>query len=98
MVTELTPNEQRVALMVDTLTRREGDVLTFEVMDKADPTQRESNIVFVATCSCGLPPERSDTPYCTCGAAGQAQTLTADLRKQYATQLDLTGRLRSVVQ
>ncbi len=82
------------AFYVDTLTRREGDTVTFEVMDKLDPEQRESSVIRVEACSCGLTPERTDIPYCECGAADKASTLTADIRRQYATQIDLTGQVR----
>lgn len=88
--------DEYVATMVDTLTRREGDDVTFEVMDKLDPTQLPSRVILVEPCSCNLTPERTDVPYCTCGAAERASALTVDLRRQYATQLDLTGAVRTV--
>lgn len=82
------------AFKVDTLTRREGDEVAFGVMDNLDPTQRESSVLFWMPCSCALTPEQSDVPYCSCGAAGRAVAVTADLRRQYATQIDLTGSVR----
>lgn len=84
-----------VAFLVDTLTRREGDVVTFEVMDKLDPVQRDSSVVLVESCSCNLTPERTDIPYCSCGAAEHAVARTADLRRQYATKIELRGAVRA---
>ncbi len=86
-----------VAQMVDAQVRVEGADVWFEVQDKLDPRQLSSRIIFHEPCTCGLDGEHADFPHCQCGAATQALELSDTLRKAYATQIDLHGRVRSVV-
>lgn len=60
-----------VAYMVFDQVRTEGDVTTYEVVDRLDPAQLDSRIVYVGD------------------NAAAATTLRDQLRRQYATQIDL---------
>lgn len=71
--------DEYVAYMVFEQTRTEGDVTTYEVVDRLDPAQLETRII-----------HSGDTE-------AEALALRDDLRRQYATQIDLTGSVRSVV-
>lgn len=70
--------EEYVAYMCFEQTRTEGDLTTYEVVDRLDPAQLASRII-----------ASFDT-------MEQALTLRDDLRRQYATMIDLTGSVRSV--
>lgn len=70
-----------------------GAELCFEVLDNADPAQLDDRVVAHVPCVCGLEPARADFAFCTCGAAQSALSTRDELRRQYATQIDLGANL-----
>lgn len=62
-----------VAYLVFEQTRTEGDVTTYEVVDRLDPRQLETRIVHVGD------------------SEAEAIALRDDLRRMYATRIDLRG-------
>ncbi len=69
--------EAYVAYCVFDQVRTEGDVTTYEVVDRLDPRQLETRIVGVFDNEAAM------------------LALRDDLRRQYATQIDLRGAVRA---